>query len=463
MSENKKNPEKEIPLTRKISLVAMIAMGVGSTVGSGIFTSVGEVAGAAGSAVLAILSFLIGGLLMIPQNLLYTELSSAYPEDGGMVVYFREAGWNFMSFFYSWSCFFSSDPIGEAIMAISIGSYLSYFTHWSTLTVKIIAVLLIAGFGWLHIVHAKAGAKVLSALTAVKIVPFFLLIIIGLFFVKGGNFSASVAGAGASGIMALLAGISATTWSYDGMYASSILGGEVENPKKNLPIALISTVLVCTALYTALTASAVGLVDVSVLASSDAPIATAFEQIPGIGSSAAIIASVLAVFVVTGSLCGLIMWQPRITYKAANEGYWWRSWGKVHPVWNTPYVAMLWEVGVACILVFFSSISDLLGYFTLISLLRNALGFLTWFIVRKKKNYNPTYRMPVGPLMCILAVVPSAILLVSTFVWAPKAGVIASIFAIVSAIVAYMYFKKANADIIAQRKKERQQAAPDVQ
>ncbi len=99
MSENQNKMEKEVHLTRKISLVAMIAMGVGSTVGSGIFTSVGEVAGAAGSAALAILSFLIGGLLMIPQNLLYTELSSAYPEDGGMVVYFREAGWKFMSFF----------------------------------------------------------------------------------------------------------------------------------------------------------------------------------------------------------------------------------------------------------------------------------------------------------------------------------------------------------------------------
>lgn len=458
MSENQNKMEKEVHLTRKISLVAMIAMGVGSTVGSGIFTSVGEVAGAAGSAALAILSFLIGGLLMIPQNLLYTELSSAYPEDGGMVVYFREAGWKFMSFFYSWSCFFSSDPIGEAIMAISIGSYLSYFTHWSELTVKIIAVLLIVGFGWLHIVHAKTGAKVLSALTAVKIVPFFLLIIIGLFFVKGDNFAAGgVGGSGATGLMALLAGISATTWSYDGMYASSVLGGEVENPKKNFPIALISTVLICTALYTALTAAAVGLVDVSTLAASDAPIATAFEQIPGIGSYAATIAAILAAFVVTGSLCGLIMWQPRITYKAANEGYWWRSWGKVHPEWNTPYVAMLWEVGVACILVFFSSISDLLGYFTLISLLRNALGFLTWFIVRKKKNYHPTYRMPAGPLMCILAVVPSAILLVSTFVWAPKLGIYASIFAIVSAVLAYMYFKKANADIIARREKELQE------
>ena len=91
MQDNSK--DQKVTLTRKITLAGMIAMGVGSTVGSGIFTSVGEVAGAAGTAVLAVLSFLIGGLLMIPQNLLYTELSTAYPEDGGMVVFFREAGW----------------------------------------------------------------------------------------------------------------------------------------------------------------------------------------------------------------------------------------------------------------------------------------------------------------------------------------------------------------------------------
>ena len=449
MSENVNNTESEVKLHRKISLFAMIAMGVGSTVGSGIFTSVGSVAAAAGTATFAILSFLIGGLLMIPQNLLYTELSSAYPEDGGLVVYFREAGWKFWSFFYSWSCFFSSNPIGDAIMAISIASYLAYFTGWTTITVKIIAVILILFFGWLHMTHAKAGAKVLSGLTALKILPFFILIIVGLFFVKGTNFAATPVVGASTGIVALLAGISATTWSYDGMYATAVTGGEVENPKKNLPIALISTVLICTLLYTALTAAAVGLVDVSTLATSEAPIATAFEQIPGIGHYAATIASVLAVFVVTGSLCGLLLWQPRIYFKAAQEGYWWRSWGKVHPVWNTPYVSIMWETGVACILVFFSSINDLLGYFTLISLFRNALGFLTWFRIRNNKNYHPSYQMPAGPLMCILSVVPSAILLVSTFVWAPGAGIIASVIALATAYPAYKYFQRVNADIIA--------------
>ncbi|MDD6599291.1 MAG: amino acid permease [Galactobacillus timonensis] len=447
--------DQKVTLTRKITLAGMIAMGVGSTVGSGIFTSVGEVAGAAGTAVLAVLSFLIGGLLMIPQNLLYTELSTAYPEDGGMVVFFREAGWKFWSFFYSWSCFFSSDPIGEAIMALSIGGYLAYFTHWPDLVVKLIAVGLIIFFGWIHITRAKTGEKIINVLTAVKIIPFFILIVIGLLFVHGSSVGGADAATQSGGIIALLAGISATTWSYDGMYASSVIGGEIENPEKNLPKALISTVIICTLLYTGLTLVAVRLVDIPTLAASDAPIAEAFSKIPGIGSSAANLAAILAILVVTGSLCGLLMWQPRITYKAASEGYWWRSWGKVHPVYNTPYVAMLWEIGVACVLVFFSSINDLLGYFTLISLFRNALGFLTWFRIRKNKDYHPTYRMPCGPLMCILAVVPSVILMVSTFVWAPRAGIIASIIALATALPAYMYFKKANADIIAEKAKER--------
>ena len=94
----------EAELGRRLGLMSAIALGVGTTVGSGIFTSVGGVAGTAGVPILTILAFLIGGLIMIPQNLCYTELISAYPEDGIFIVYFREAGWDFLSFFGGWSC-----------------------------------------------------------------------------------------------------------------------------------------------------------------------------------------------------------------------------------------------------------------------------------------------------------------------------------------------------------------------
>lgn len=64
---------------------------------------------------------------MIPQNLCYTELMTAYPEDGLFIVYFREAGWNFLSFFGAWSCFWATDPVGIAIMALTVSNYLAYF------------------------------------------------------------------------------------------------------------------------------------------------------------------------------------------------------------------------------------------------------------------------------------------------------------------------------------------------
>lgn len=180
--------EKE--LTRRLGLMSAIVLGVGTTVGSGIFTSVGGVAGTAGTAVMTILAFLIGGLIMIPQNLCYTELMTAYPEDGLFIVYFREAGWNFLSFFGGWSCFWATDPVGIAITALTVGNYLAYFTGWEPGMVRAVAIGMIIVFTALHMIRMDAGAKFQNIITAVKIVPFILLVVVGLFCVTGSNYSA---------------------------------------------------------------------------------------------------------------------------------------------------------------------------------------------------------------------------------------------------------------------------------
>lgn len=323
------------------------------------------------------------------------------------------------------------------------------------MTVRIVSVVLIVIFTALHMIKMDAGAKFQNVITSVKIVPFILLVIVGLFCVSGGNYSAPAVEGAQTGAMALILGIAATTWSFDGMQTCGTMAGEIKDPHRNLPIALIGTVILCTLLYTGLTAAAVGLCDISILAASDAPIATAFEYVPFIGKSAGTIAAILAIVVVTGSLSSLIMFQARVEYKAATEGYWWKSWSKVHPVWKTPYVSMLWQSGVAIIFVFFTSIQTLLGYFTLICLIRNILCFCTWFKVKNKSNYHPAWKMPVGPLMAVLAIVPSCILVVTTFISDPLFSVIAAIAAIGSAVPFYFYFKKANADIIAEKAAER--------
>ena len=439
MSDNK-HPE----LKRRIGLFAAVAIGVGTTVGSGIFSSVGEVASASGTPFLTVLAFLLGGLIMIPQNLLYTEYSTAFPEDGLFVTYFKEAGLPFFSFLSGWLSFWATDPVGIAIMALTVSNYLAFFTNFSSVTIRIVAVSLIVMFTLLHMIKMDAGIKWQNFITSVKIIPFFILVGVGLFFIKGDNFSTAISGHSTTGLLALLAGISATTWSYDGMQSAAVIGGEIENPERNMPIALVATVLVVTVLYTLLSTMAVGIVDINTLAAAEAPIATAAANIPLIGKSAGIIASILAIIVVTGSLSSLIMFQARIEYKMAVDGIWFKSWAKVHPQWETPYVSMLWQSGVAILFVFVSQLSDLLGYFTLICLLRNAGTFIIWFKLRKLPNYKPTYKMPLGPIMALLAIVPTGILLASTFAWAPIPGIIASAVAIVTGLPFYYYFKKKN-------------------
>lgn len=451
-------------MARHLGLSTAIALGVGTTVGSGIFTSVGEVAGTTGTPWLTILAFVLGGLIMIPQNLVYAEYASAYTEDGGQFVYFREAGWPFAAMFFIWSCWWATDPVGIATMTLTVANNIAYFTGWGSMTVRIVGCALIIFFTWLHMCHKRVGARWQDFITAFKIIPFLLLAFVGLFFMKRANFGVEIAGsAGAAGniVAALIAGVAATTWSYDGMQTCVTMGGEIKDPKKNMPIALIGTVGVCTFLYVMLVTAAVGMTDINILATADAPIATAFEAI--MGKTSGTVAALLAVVVVTGSLSSLIMFQARGQMKAAQEGYWWRSWGKIDPRYDSPVVSMLWQSGFALILVWLTTIQDLLGIFTFICLVRNALLFVAWFPLQKKANYKPTFKAPGGALMAILAIVPSAILAwgelggivsgeVPLFSWNP---ISAGILVIASALPFYLYFKKANADIIEEAERKR--------
>ena len=141
-------------LKRKLGLGAALAVAVGTTIGSGIFSSLAEVAGASGSALMMIVSFVIGGLIMIPQNLLYAELASAYPEDGGQYTWLKEAGWRPVAFLNGWLAFWATDPSTCSVMSLAIASYLAFFIPALTgIGIKVVAILLI----WFH--HAALSLR----------------------------------------------------------------------------------------------------------------------------------------------------------------------------------------------------------------------------------------------------------------------------------------------------------------
>lgn len=430
-------------LKRKLGLGAATALAVGTTIGSGIFSSIGEVANACGAPLFVILSFLIGGIINIPANLCYAELATAYPEDGGQYVYFREAGYKPLAFLCGWISFLATDPPSISIMAIAIANYLSYFIPVSGLWLKFVATALVIIFMILHLRSVESGGKFQSFITAFKILPFAFLIGLGFFYLNKDNMSSSAnIATTSSGILALLAGISATTWSFDGMAAVCYMTGEIKEPKKNMPRALIISVLLITILYVLLSTVIVGLLPISDIINSNAPVAEAASKIPFIGSSSGTLVAIMAIIVIIGSMSSCIMFQPRIEYAMAKDGLFFKSFAKVHPKWETPYFSILIQCAIAIILIFATSLSNLLGYFTLVALLKNFMTFGTIFVLRRKKDYNPLWRMPCGYLMASIAMFMTGTLIVSTFIWAPVAGLICSGIAVGTGLPVYYYWKK---------------------
>lgn len=443
---------QSVELKRKLGLSAVIALGVGTTVGSGIFSSLSEVAAAAGSSLFLVLAFLIGGILQVPANFCYAELASAFPEDGGQYVYFKEAGSRPLAFLCGWISFWATDPPSISIMALAIANYLGFFIPVHGFVLRLIATAFVLFFMMMHLRSVEGGGKFQAIITALKIIPFILIIGIGIFFIKGDLFmsAAPLAGAAATGgFAALMAGVSATTWSFDGMATPCYMSGEIKDPEKNLPKGLILTAVTVLGLYVALTVVASGLLSVDELASSEAPIALLASKIPGIGNYAGTIIAVMAVIVVIGSLSSCIMYQPRIEYAMAKDGLFFKSFAKVHPQYETPYFSIIVQCAVAIVLIFATSLSDLLGYFTLVGLLKNFMTFGTIIVLRNKENYKPTYHMPFRPLMVAVAMIVTGTLIWSTFIWAPMQGIACAVIAVATGLPVYYFWENKN-------KKERQ-------
>lgn len=434
----------EQKLERKVGLWTAIALSVGTTVGAGIFTSISEVATASGCAIITILAFLIGGLIMIPQNLVMAEMATAYPEDGGHYVYIKHAGWKKLAFLLGWTTFWGNDTTAIAIVALAGAQYIQFLIPMGDLAVKFVAVGAILIFMLIHIRSVEGGGKFQAIVTAIKMLPFALLIGVGFMYMKGDMVMTPAAAGAPAGIAALLAGISATSWSYDGMGACCYMTGEIKDPKKTMPRALIGSVLFIIVLYVLLSIVITGVMPFDKLSASTAPLADAAASLPLIGKASGVFVAIAGTIVTMAACSGTVMFQPRLEYQMAEDGLFFKSFRKIHPKYNTPYFSIVVQCVIACVFCFLGNIADLLGYFTLVLLLKNTLTFATMFKHHRNPDYKPLWNCPAWGLMTVISILSSLILVVSTFLWAPFAGIMAGLVAVATGMPAYYIWTNKN-------------------
>ena len=235
------------------------------------------------------------------------------------------------------------------------------------------------------------------------------------------------------------------------MGAPCYMSGEIRNPQKNMPKGLILTAVIVLALYGGLTFVASGILSVDELAASDAPIALLASKLPGIGHFAGTAVAIMAIIVVMGSLSSCIMYQPRIEYAMAKDNLFFKSFAKVHPKFETPYFSIIVQCAVAIVLIFATTLSDLLGYFTMVALLKNVATFCTIFVLRKKENYKPSYKMPGGLIMPIIASFMTLTLIWGELTYAPIPAILCAVIAVATGLPAFYFWDRKN-------KKEQQSA-----
>ena len=439
-------------LKRELNIRHVIALILGSVIGSGVFINLPIVAREAGSPWLAVLAWLIGGLIWLPQLFILSEMATAYPEEGFGYLYLKKAGSPALGFLYVWTVFWTSDTPSITIIAISAVSALSVF--WGPLEAsiytKLFASLIIILLTYIHYRSVRKGGGLQIVLTVAKLSPLILLCILGFAYFQTDNLFIKpeiVEKANTGFLTPLVAGVAGTIWSYAGFTNILYMAGEIKNPQKVIPKSLLMSIAFVTVVYVLIALATSVLVPHDELVGASGKFANPFLYLPMFAKIAAAFLAIAAFISMVGCLNGLIMVQPRIEYAIAKDGLFFKPFAHVHPRYNTPDYSILFQSGLAIILLFAGGLDALLGYFTLSYLFQNAMVYFAIFFLRKRDDYKPTFRSPAWLVMTMLAIFTQLYLIYGTFIAYPAGGVITAAVLIGTGLPVYYYFKRNQVEI----------------
>ncbi|MBN1852577.1 MAG: amino acid permease, partial [Pirellulales bacterium] len=363
-------------IIRQLSLNHSLAIIIGTVIGSGVFIQLPLVQQATGSSGLAVIAWLIGGLIWLPQILILAEMGTAYPDQGFGYLYLQKAGSPPLAFLYVWTVFWTSDTPSITILAVAAVAALDVFfpVLADSMLTKVLATLIIILLTAVHYRSIRQGSRLQVLLTVLKVSPLILLSMIGLFFLSSPNLSFRSELLAEKSLFALLAGgVAATVWSYAGFPNILYMAGEIKEPGRNLPRALIGSMIAVTIIYVLVALASGALVPHEVLVTISGGFANPFKYLPWFASIASGFLALVAFISMVGCANACIMVQPRIEYAIARDGLFFEIFGKLHPRYGTPSNSLLIQSGLAIVMIFVGGIETLMGYFTLSYILQNLL------------------------------------------------------------------------------------------
>ena len=397
-------PSPPAALPRTLGLLPATSLLVGGVVGSGIFVVPGAMLHATPSVPWCLLVWIVAGGISFLGSLTFAELGSILPEAGGEYVYLRSAYGPGVAFLYGWVLLAVIQSGSISAVAATFGEYASRLAAHGTPQTWAVLCVVVCG-----VVNLFARSLAIGLQTSVTVTK--VLALAGV-----GALAAAAAGPGAftslttslPGREITLGGLGLATmsamWSYDGWNAVSLVAGEVREPEKNLPRALLIGLSLVVVLYIAVFAAYVTCLGPSGVERSQQLAADVGQRAMGpIGAYAMSALIALSTF---GTALGMMFTCPRTYYAMAQDRLFFASAGRVHPRWGTPHVAVVWQT-VMSVLYATTSFTDLLDYVMFASWLFYGLTAASLFVLRRrlgKPGPFPTPGYPLTPaLFCLIS------------------------------------------------------------
>ncbi len=396
-------------LKRQIGLRTATALVVGEVIAVGIFLTPAGMAKSLGSPFWVLIVWLVMGGMAICGALCYGELAARYPQAGGSYVYLREAFGRPLAFLYGWMALLVMDPGLTAALAVGLAGYVGYIANLSPGATTAVAIATIVLMAVINISGVRLGAWLMRWLTGLKLGLLFFLLLWGFGFQLGNwsNFTPFIAQRPQSAplLPALAGGLVAAFFSFGGWWDVTKLAGEVREPARTVPRALLYGVLIVTLVYILTSAVFFYLVPLESVTSGETFAAQAGEVL--FGRQGAQVFSGIVIITVAASLAALIMAAPRVYFAMARDGLFIPAVASLHPRFGTPARAIALHALLASLLVALGSFNDIISYFIFVVVIFVALSVAALFVLRRRQPERNVYRTPgypVTPIVFLLLV-----------------------------------------------------------
>ncbi|MGG1677082.1 APC family permease [Neobacillus sp. NRS-1170] len=409
----------EAHLKKNIGFAVATSLVVGTVIGSGIFMKPGIVISSTGNSTLALLAWIIGGIITLASGLTIAEVSVKIPKTGGLYAYIEEVYGKFWGFLCGWVQTLIYGPAIMGALGLYFGTLVANLFGFSAESNTIIGMVTILFLGFMNLLGTQYGGFIQNISTIGKLIPIILIAVFGLF---QGDVQILNMDSGVTQSLSMGAAVLATLWAYDGFMNVGYMAGEMKNPSKTLPQAIITGILIVIAAYLT-----VNLAMLHVL-----PASKIVELGPNAASSAAAIlfgkmgGNLLSIGILVsifGCLNGKILTFPRIPFAMAKDGFLpaAKAISSIHPKYKTPVGATLLQMAISIIMMLAADpdrLSDI-AIFTVFTFY--SLSFVAVFLLRKKgkSNNQNLYKVPLYPITPIVAIIGALYIIGSTVINKP--------------------------------------------